>query len=200
MLHNSYLFIRGRNINIIDGDMEKANSFIFAISLDQDNYQTLFGVLDNSFLVAYAIGMFIRFVCAAAGRPCYLFVFWVCVLYWVIILCSQWDIWRAPASAVLPELWHGDEWIVHMSVWPRLLLEHPLPRVLRLHPGEDTTPHSYFVPRLVLNTGGNLLMTCLFWLWAIWPWYVSFRYKSGNVLCITSRDLQIAKLSLFCFF
>ncbi|XP_041808550.1 glucose-6-phosphate exchanger SLC37A2 [Chelmon rostratus] len=26
---------------------------------DQDNYQTLFGVLDNSFLVAYAIGMFI---------------------------------------------------------------------------------------------------------------------------------------------
>ncbi|XP_047463806.1 glucose-6-phosphate exchanger SLC37A2 [Mugil cephalus] len=26
---------------------------------DQDNYQTLFGVLDNSFLIAYAIGMFI---------------------------------------------------------------------------------------------------------------------------------------------
>ncbi|KAM6983986.1 glucose-6-phosphate exchanger SLC37A2 [Tautogolabrus adspersus] len=26
---------------------------------DQDNYQTLFGILDNSFLIAYAIGMFI---------------------------------------------------------------------------------------------------------------------------------------------
>ncbi|KAE8287713.1 Glucose-6-phosphate exchanger SLC37A2 [Larimichthys crocea] len=29
------------------------------VPFDQDNYQTLFGVLDNSFLVAYAIGMFI---------------------------------------------------------------------------------------------------------------------------------------------
>uniref|UniRef100_A0A8C9ZKG7 Glucose-6-phosphate exchanger SLC37A2 n=1 Tax=Sander lucioperca TaxID=283035 RepID=A0A8C9ZKG7_SANLU len=38
--------------------MEKANSFICVVPLDQDNYKTLFGVLDNSFLVAYAIGMF----------------------------------------------------------------------------------------------------------------------------------------------
>jgi len=38
-------------------------SSVFSL-LDQDNYKTLFGVLDNSFLVAYAIGMFFRFVCA----------------------------------------------------------------------------------------------------------------------------------------
>lgn len=30
------------------------------LSPDQDNYQKLFGALDNSFLVAYAIGMFFR--------------------------------------------------------------------------------------------------------------------------------------------
>lgn len=28
---------------------------------DQDNYKELFGALDNAFLVAYAIGMFIRY-------------------------------------------------------------------------------------------------------------------------------------------
>uniref|UniRef100_A0A7N8XVP2 Glucose-6-phosphate exchanger SLC37A2 n=1 Tax=Mastacembelus armatus TaxID=205130 RepID=A0A7N8XVP2_9TELE len=32
--------------------------FVCGVSLDQNNYQTLFGILDNSFLVAYAIGMF----------------------------------------------------------------------------------------------------------------------------------------------
>lgn len=31
-------------------------------SVDQSNYKTLFGVLDNCFLVAYAIGMFFRYV------------------------------------------------------------------------------------------------------------------------------------------
>uniref|UniRef100_A0A672ZDI2 Glucose-6-phosphate exchanger SLC37A2 n=1 Tax=Sphaeramia orbicularis TaxID=375764 RepID=A0A672ZDI2_9TELE len=31
---------------------------VFVLFLDQDNYQALFGVLDNCFLVAYAIGMF----------------------------------------------------------------------------------------------------------------------------------------------
>lgn len=56
------------------------------------------------------------------------------------VLCPQWDIWRAPASEVLPECWDAVEWIVHMSVWPWLLLEHPLIRVLRRHPGKDTTP------------------------------------------------------------
>lgn len=45
-------------------DAEKAHSFICVVSVDQENYQTLFGALDNCFLVAYAIGMFIRFVCA----------------------------------------------------------------------------------------------------------------------------------------
>lgn len=39
--------------------------FLFCVlPADQDNYQTLFGVLDNSFLIAYAIGMFFRFVAA----------------------------------------------------------------------------------------------------------------------------------------
>lgn len=130
---------------------------IFVISLDQDNYQTLFGVLDNCFLVAYAIGMFIRFVCAGAGRSSYAFV-WVCVLQWVIIifLCSQWDVWRAPASAVLPEFWDADEWIVYSSVWPRLLLEHPLVRILRCHPGEHTAPQTSELS--VVNIECNLLM------------------------------------------
>uniref|UniRef100_A0A3P8YTL9 Glucose-6-phosphate exchanger SLC37A2 n=1 Tax=Esox lucius TaxID=8010 RepID=A0A3P8YTL9_ESOLU len=32
---------------------------VIMFSADQDNYQTLFGAVDNSFLVAYAIGMFI---------------------------------------------------------------------------------------------------------------------------------------------
>lgn len=79
-----------------------------------------------------------------AGRPCYVNV-GVCVCY-IDLLCSQWDIWGAPASAVLPECRDADEWIVYMSVWPRLLLEHPLTGVLRLHPGKDTTPQTYFVP------------------------------------------------------
>lgn len=35
--------------------------FFFSRSLDQDNYQNLFGWLDNCFLVAYAIGMFFRY-------------------------------------------------------------------------------------------------------------------------------------------
>ncbi len=56
------------------------------------------------------------------------------------LLCSQWDVWGAPASAVLPERRDAHEWTVHVSVWPRLLLEHPLTGVLRLHPGKDTTP------------------------------------------------------------
>lgn len=55
------------------------------VPLDQDNYKTLFGILDNSFLVAYAIGMFFRFVYLATGRPCYVFV-WVSEVYQVIII------------------------------------------------------------------------------------------------------------------
>lgn len=43
--------------------------FICVLSADQANYQTLFGVLDNSFLVAYAVGMFFRFVAAAVSFP-----------------------------------------------------------------------------------------------------------------------------------
>ncbi len=31
------------------------------LNSDQNNYQNLFGVLDNCFLVAYAIGMFFRY-------------------------------------------------------------------------------------------------------------------------------------------
>uniref|UniRef100_A0AAX7TWF0 Glucose-6-phosphate exchanger SLC37A2 n=1 Tax=Astatotilapia calliptera TaxID=8154 RepID=A0AAX7TWF0_ASTCA len=38
--------------------VKKSNSFLCFLVKDQDNYQTLFGVLDNCFLVAYAIGMF----------------------------------------------------------------------------------------------------------------------------------------------
>lgn len=56
---------------------------------------------------------------------------------WVIksIISSQRDIWRAAPSALLPELRHAHEWIVHLSVRPGLLLGNPLPAVLRLHPG-----------------------------------------------------------------
>lgn len=125
--------------------MEEANSLICVVSLDQDNYQTLFGVLDNSFLVAYAIGMFIRFVCVCCWQMLLCLCLSVCVCAMLnhnAFSCSQWDLRRAPASAVLPEFWDGDEWIVHVSVWPRLLLEHPLTGVLRLHPGKDSTPQS----------------------------------------------------------
>lgn len=58
------------------GSWETGESFvttlIFVTSPDQDNYQTLFGVLDNCFLVAYAIGMFFRFVylCCWQTLPC----------------------------------------------------------------------------------------------------------------------------------
>lgn len=50
-------------------------------------------------------------------------------------LCSQWNIWRASPSALLPELRNAHEWIVHLSVWPGLLLGNPLAPVLRFHPG-----------------------------------------------------------------
>lgn len=46
-----------------DADAGWAHVSVCVLSSDQDNYQTLFGVLDNCFLVAYAIGMFIRWVC-----------------------------------------------------------------------------------------------------------------------------------------
>lgn len=120
--------------------MDKGNSFIVVFSLDQNNYQSLFGYLDNSFLVAYAIGMFIRFVLVVADRCYALSQCVVCsILSHNSFSSSQWDIWRAPASAVLPEFRDADEWVVHMSVWHGLLLEHPLFRVLRLYPGKDTT-------------------------------------------------------------
>lgn len=45
-----------------DAGARWAHVSVFVVSPDQDNYQTLFGVLDNCFLVAYAIGMFIRWV------------------------------------------------------------------------------------------------------------------------------------------
>lgn len=157
--------------------MEKGNSFIVVFSLDQNNYQTLFGYLDNSFLVAYAIGMFIRFVLVVADS-CYALS--QCVVWGILshnsFSSSQWDIWRAPTSAVLPEFRDADEWVVHMSVWPGLLLEHPLFRVLRLHPGKDTTiagfKHSF--------PNG-------FWFWA----EVSLRQTVGKVhwFVILSRNL-----------
>lgn len=35
--------------------------FLGVSSVDHSNYKTLFGILDNCFLVAYAIGMFFRY-------------------------------------------------------------------------------------------------------------------------------------------
>uniref|UniRef100_A0A3Q1FMW4 Glucose-6-phosphate exchanger SLC37A2 n=1 Tax=Acanthochromis polyacanthus TaxID=80966 RepID=A0A3Q1FMW4_9TELE len=52
----SMVVIRRKDQRILNVDM--LNSLICILPTDQDNYQTLFGVLDNSFLVAYAIGMF----------------------------------------------------------------------------------------------------------------------------------------------
>uniref|UniRef100_A0A8C7ZU28 Glucose-6-phosphate exchanger SLC37A2 n=1 Tax=Oryzias sinensis TaxID=183150 RepID=A0A8C7ZU28_9TELE len=51
---NCSTVIRPPGINITDNE-----TWCDWSPFDQDNYQTLFGVLDNSFLVAYAIGMFI---------------------------------------------------------------------------------------------------------------------------------------------
>ncbi|MED6254643.1 hypothetical protein ATANTOWER_030927 [Ataeniobius toweri] len=50
---NCSLVIRPADLNVTDND-----TWCDWTPFDQDNYQTLFGVLDNSFLVAYAIGMF----------------------------------------------------------------------------------------------------------------------------------------------
>ncbi|XP_032432362.1 glucose-6-phosphate exchanger SLC37A2 [Xiphophorus hellerii] len=50
---NCSLVIRPAYLNITDND-----TWCDWAPFDQGNYQTLFGVLDNSFLVAYAIGMF----------------------------------------------------------------------------------------------------------------------------------------------
>lgn len=43
--------------------------FLCASSVDNSNYKTLFGVLDNCFLVAYAIGMFFRYAFCFFKRP-----------------------------------------------------------------------------------------------------------------------------------
>lgn len=51
---NCSTVIQPSSLNITDND-----TWCDWVPFDKDNYQTLFGVLDNSFLVAYAIGMFI---------------------------------------------------------------------------------------------------------------------------------------------
>lgn len=78
--------------------------------------------------------------------------------------CSQWDIWRASPSAVLPEYWDVDEWVVHMSVWPWLLLEHPLTGVLRLRPGKQTNPQTCTLIYFLIHLSCSLL---LLQLWGI---------------------------------
>lgn len=50
---NCSTVIRPADLNITDND-----TWCDWVPFDQDNYQTLFGVLDNCFLVAYAVGMF----------------------------------------------------------------------------------------------------------------------------------------------
>lgn len=50
---NCSLVVRPADLNITNND-----TWCDWTPFDQDNYQTLFGVLDNSFLVAYAVGMF----------------------------------------------------------------------------------------------------------------------------------------------
>ncbi|KAM4547389.1 LOW QUALITY PROTEIN: glucose-6-phosphate exchanger SLC37A2 [Fundulus diaphanus] len=50
---NCSLVIRPADLNITNNE-----TWCDWTPFDQDNYQTLFGVLDNSFLIAYAIGMF----------------------------------------------------------------------------------------------------------------------------------------------
>lgn len=73
------------------------------------------------------------------------------VMFFVLFLFLQRDIWRASASAVLSEFWDVDERVVHLSVWPRLLLENPLAGVLRLHPGTDaaTPQHNTHFRQLI---------------------------------------------------
>lgn len=104
-------------------------AFLCVSCVDQSNYKTLFGVLDNCFLVAYAIGMFFRYA--------FMILSLLLSALWVTMngLCLQWNIWRARPSALLPELRNADEWIVHLSVRPGLLLGNPLAALLRLHPG-----------------------------------------------------------------
>ncbi|XP_035290764.1 glucose-6-phosphate exchanger SLC37A2 isoform X1 [Anguilla anguilla] len=51
---NCSTVIRPAHLNVTDND-----TWCDWAPFDQDNYKTLYGVMDNSFLVAYAIGMFI---------------------------------------------------------------------------------------------------------------------------------------------
>lgn len=46
--------------------------FLCASSVDNSNYKTLFGILDNCFLVAYAIGMFFRYAFCFLLTACFL--------------------------------------------------------------------------------------------------------------------------------
>lgn len=78
----------------------KTTVFIIIFNPDQDNYQTLFGAVDNSFLVAYAIGMFFRYGSCRrdTSHQC------LC-MHAVVLSCTfsqQWHLWGAIAPALLP--------------------------------------------------------------------------------------------------
>lgn len=98
-------------------------------SPDQDNYNELFGALDNAFLVAYAIGMFIRYRgCAHVPHLSPRSPFGTTAQF--PMLSPQWHFRGAAAVAVLPVSGHGAEWDLHSTLWLWLLLEHPRPVVL----------------------------------------------------------------------
>lgn len=50
--------------------------FLGVSSVDHSNYKTLFGILDNCFLVAYAIGMFFRYAFHSFT--------WLFACFWII--------------------------------------------------------------------------------------------------------------------
>lgn len=117
---------------------------------DGDNYKELFGALDNAFLVAYAIGMFIRYLrpfplrtsshqCArklvliGLGSPGSLVASSVTAP--VLLFPPQRHFWGAAPPALLPVGGDAAERALHRALRPRLLLEHPRPLVLHRHAG-----------------------------------------------------------------
>lgn len=117
---------------------------------DGDNYKELFGALDNAFLVAYAIGMFIRYlrhfpprtslhqsagklVFIGLGSPGWLVASPVAAP--VVLFPPQRHFWGAAPPALLFIGGDAAERALHRALRPRILLEHPRPLVLHHHAG-----------------------------------------------------------------
>lgn len=65
LLHSRSLFLnkglpRAKKGFQVAGEAKQSSFCLFCLLSDKDDYKELLGAVDNAFLVAYAIGMFIR--------------------------------------------------------------------------------------------------------------------------------------------